>query len=95
MKRMTVLILVSLALLLAVSSASGQTGGTYNLSWNAISNGGVIYSTGGSFTLGSTVAQPAASPPMTGGTFIITGGFWVGCAAHSCLHAHGPEIIGS
>jgi hypothetical protein len=89
MKRMTVLILVSLALLLAVSSASGQTGGPYNLSWNALSNGGVTYSTGGSFTLGGTVAEPAAAAPMTGGTFILTGGFWVGAPP---LNAYVPLV---
>ena len=56
-----------------------QTGGIYDLSWGVISAGGVTFSTGGNFSLGSTVGQPVAlgaSPLHSGGNFDLTDGFW-------------------
>lgn len=78
MKKIAISILVGLALLLAVSGASGQTGGPYDLGWNTVSSGGVTFSTGGTYSLGGTGAQPVASAPMNGVTFTLTGGFWAG-----------------
>lgn len=85
MKKITALILLGLALLLVVSSVSGQTGGGYDLTWNAIPSGGQTFSTGSSYILGSGPAQPVASAPMTGGTYSLAGGFWV--------HAHSLQLF--
>lgn len=56
-----------------------QSGGNYDLSWGVISGGGVTFSTGGNFSLGSTIGQPVAfgaSPSHSGGNFDLTDGFW-------------------
>jgi hypothetical protein len=43
-------------------------------------DGGGSRSSGGSFTIGGTIAQPDSDPlqPSTGGAYAITGGFWPG-----------------
>jgi hypothetical protein len=43
-----------------LSNALAQTGGSYDLSWGGIAGGGVTFSTGGNFCLGSTIGQPVA-----------------------------------
>ncbi len=57
----------------------------FDLSWHSIDGGGVMFSTGGGFELGSTIGQPDAGF-MTGGNFELTGGFWaVGVPQCACL----------
>ncbi|MGC8785441.1 MAG: hypothetical protein ACP5RN_13775 [Armatimonadota bacterium] len=76
MKR-TIVILALTTFMLA--NAFAQSGGDYDLSWSVISGGGVTFSTGGNFSLGSTIGQPVAlgaSPLHTGGNFDLTDGFW-------------------
>ena len=76
MKR-TIAILALTTFMLA--NAFAQSGGDYDLSWSVISSGGVTFSTGGDFSLGSTIGQPVAlgaSPLHTGGSFDLTDGFW-------------------
>lgn len=56
-----------------------QSGGGFDLSWGVLSGGGVTFSTGGNFSLGSTVGQPVAfgsSPSHSGGNFSLSNGFW-------------------
>lgn len=55
--------------------ASGQ----YTVNWSTIDGGGTMSSAGGSYALSGTIGQPDASAPgaMTGGSFALTGGFWV------------------
>jgi hypothetical protein len=58
--------------------------------------GGGGRSSGGSYTLSGTIAQPDADPlqPSTGGSYAITGGFWPGMvqgAAGTDLFADGFE----
>jgi hypothetical protein len=76
MSRQTGIFLASaIAVVLAASSAHAQ----YDLSWFTVDGGGAMSSTGGTFTLAGTIGQPDASsfsPPMTGGTFELVGGFW-------------------
>ncbi|GIV21776.1 MAG: hypothetical protein KatS3mg023_3527 [Armatimonadota bacterium] len=65
--------------ILMLARAFAQSGGNYDLSWGVISSGGVTFSTGGNFQLGSTIGQPVAlgaSPLHTGGNFDLTDGFW-------------------
>ena len=71
-------LLCILAVALSVG-ACAQHGGTYDLSWGVISGGGITFSTGGNFQLGSTIGQSVAqgaSPLMSGGTLDLTSGFW-------------------
>jgi hypothetical protein len=62
------------------STAFGQ----YDLSWNTIDDGGAMFSTGGVFALGGTIAQPEAGV-MSGGAFQLAGGFWAAAAIGPCL----------
>ena len=49
----------------------------YDISWYTVDGGGGMQAMGGPYTLGGTIGQPDAGV-MTGGTFSLTGGFWVG-----------------
>lgn len=75
----------------SMALAGGSSGGVFSIPWSTIDGGGVINSTGGSFTLSGTIGQPDASTPMTGGAFSLTGGFWAGVNnAPPC----GPDLNG-
>lgn len=73
-------LLVTAALLISVAMAAGQT---YDLAWHTVDGGGAgpsNASTGGTYTLSSTIGQSDARnhpEPMTGGNYRLTGGFWV------------------
>jgi hypothetical protein len=49
-----------------------------SMNWFTIDGGGGTSSNVGGLSLGFTVGQPDAGPPMTGGALTFTGGFWVG-----------------
>jgi hypothetical protein len=72
--------LLALASILAVTlpGALAQTGGGYDLTWNTMDGGGVIESTGGSFSLSGTIAQPEVGAILDGGAYSLIGGFWTG-----------------
>ncbi len=65
------------AALCAVTAASAQTGGGYDLSWHTVDGGGVTFATGGGYSLGGTAGQPDAGS-HTGAAFTLSGGFWFG-----------------
>ena len=48
----------------------------YAIEWFTIDGGGGT-SSGGGYAVSGTVGQPDACEPMTGGTYAVTGGFWV------------------
>jgi uncharacterized membrane protein len=79
-KRLLPFIVVTLALLFIVSLALAQSGGSYDLTWNTVDNGGAMFSTGGSYSLGGTIGQAEAGA-LSGGTYTLTGGFWGDAAA--------------
>ena len=56
-------------------TASAQSGGAYDLTWNSIDSGGAMFSTGGTYSLGGTIGQADAGT-MSGGTYMLNGGFW-------------------
>ena len=75
----------ALLLLLCTSLVHGQTGDTsrllgggYDLSWNTIDGGGVSFVTVRDYTLGGTIGQADAAPPLSSGGYTLTGGFWAG-----------------
>ena len=50
----------------------------FAIDWWTIDGGGEMFSSGGDFELGGSIAQPDANPVvLTGGDFELTGGFWV------------------
>lgn len=68
--------LIALTLFMArVPTTHAQTGGTYELTWSTIDDGGATFSTGGTYELGGTVGQPDAGT-LSGGTYALGGGFW-------------------
>lgn len=77
MKRTRLLIPIIMALLIA-SSVTAQSGGTYDLSWSTIDNGGGS-SSGGSYTVAGTLGQPDAGGSI-GGSYTLGGGFWFSTA---------------
>lgn len=73
----TLLIIVCL-LAGTLPKAQAQSGGGYDLTWNTQDGGGVIASTGGSFSLSGTIGQPEVGVILDGGTYSLIGGFWTG-----------------
>ena len=67
---------VLLVWLLLFSHALAQTDGDYELSWSTIDGGGGT-SSGGQYTLTSTIGQPDAAW-SSGGQYELLGGFWPG-----------------
>ena len=55
-----------------ILSAPGQS---YSIDWFKVSGGGGT-STGGVYSVSSTIGQHDAGGPMTGGNYSLTGGFW-------------------
>jgi len=70
----TVLLSVSL-----VERALAQSGGSYDLSWWTVGSGGGTVSDGGiRYTLIGTLGQSDVGEVLTGGNFILAGGFLPG-----------------
>ena len=67
-------------LLLAISPASAQSGGPYDLTWSTVDGGGYTFSAGGAYSLGGTAGQPDAGV-LEGGDYSLAGGFWGGALA--------------
>ena len=64
-------IFILLASLMPVMGFAQQ----YSIDWYKIAGGGGT-STGQIFSVSGTIGQPDASPPMSGGQYSVTGGFW-------------------
>lgn len=69
----------------AVLLMVGQAFAQYEITWNTVDGGG-MNSVGGTFALSGTIGQHDAQIPpiMSGGTFELTGGFWVVSTVCSC-----------
>lgn len=67
------LLLTILPTLFLSSHLRSQTGGSYDLSWSSIDNGGGA-SSGGNYKLTGTIGQPDAGN-LSGGNYRIVGGF--------------------
>ena len=79
--------------ILAASAASA--GPQYALAWFTIDGGGGT-SDGGAYKASGTIGQHDASPPLTGGNYTLTGGFWAaaGLAPGPCSIADNAEPFG-
>ncbi len=64
-------------LLVVGAPLSAQQGGSYDLRWSTL-KGGSGSAAGASVLVDHTLGQFEASPPMTGGSFELAGGFWAG-----------------
>ncbi len=52
-----------------------QTSNSYNLTWSTVDGGGALTSTGGAYTLSSSIGQPDAGM-LANDQYSIVGGFW-------------------
>ena len=77
------LIAYVLAIILCATTAAFAPlgGGDFDLTWYTIDGGGGGSLVGGGFELAGTIGQHDAGPTMTGGTFVLTGGFWAGAGS--------------
>jgi len=75
----------SLLWMLGLSLAQGQT---YSIDWWSVDGGGGA-STGGVYSLSGTIGQPDAGK-LTGGNFVLEGGFWGIIAA---LQTEGTPLL--
>ena len=62
-------------ILLPFDFSLGASGQSYSVDWYKIAGGGGT-STNGQFTVSGTIGQPEASATLTGGNYLLTGGFW-------------------
>ncbi|HRA55861.1 MAG TPA: hypothetical protein PLQ83_19540, partial [Thermoflexales bacterium] len=76
-KRLFMMLPIAALLLFGVSTASAQTGGGYDLTWNSVDGGGATFSTGGGYSLGGTIGQADAGA-SSGAAYSLSGGFWAG-----------------
>jgi hypothetical protein len=60
--------------------AGGGPTTTFDLTWSTVDGGGALDLSGGTFTLHGTAGQPDAGV-VSGGTFVLQGGFWHGSGA--------------
>src|SRR2546422_167136 len=73
MKAQFTIIALLLSPLTSPLAAHAQSGGSYDLSWSALGGGGT--SSGGFYSLCSTIGQPDAGT-VSGGNYTMDGGFW-------------------
>ncbi|MCB9866413.1 MAG: LamG domain-containing protein [Phycisphaerales bacterium] len=67
----------ALMILHVASSGVLAAGDSFTIAWSTIDGGGGT-SAGGNYGLSATIGQPDAGPPaLAGGSYEITGGFWV------------------
>jgi len=80
MKKQPILLLsVALIFVLAASTlAAAQSGGDYDLEWQAIGSAGDEFLTGGDYQIGFTLAQAQDTPISAGGGYQIAQGYWAG-----------------
>jgi hypothetical protein len=82
----TILCTLALLLLLAPLSAAHQPAlaqsSAYDIPWWTVDGGGGFSSDGGGvYSLAGTTGQPDAGPLLSGGSYTLAGGFWVGGSA--------------
>jgi hypothetical protein len=72
----------AIAFLIAAGLPAIAAHAQLSITWVTIDGGGGV-SQGAGFTLGCTVGQPDASPPMIGSGFTFRGGFWASAPSQS------------
>ena len=82
MPRRTFITALAFVMLLVIIAGAttlyAQTGGTYDLTWSTLDGSGT--SSGGVFGLSGTIGQAEAGE-MSGGAFVLRGGFWLSTTA--------------
>ena len=89
--RLTLLVTLILLLLVGAGATHGQVGGGYRLSWWTVDGGGGTSADGG-YRLTSTAGQPDAGI-LTGGGYILYGGFWTGGVVPGWWEVYLPLVL--
>ena len=66
---------------------AGPDGPGYDMDWFTIDGGGALNMSGGAFSMSSTTGQPDAGL-MSGGDFVLGGGFWFGVLPSTPCYAN-------
>ena len=61
--------------LLAVATGLSVSAQPFSIDWYKVAGGGGT-STSSLYSLSGTIGQPDASAPVSGGNYVVTGGFW-------------------
>ncbi len=77
LKRLLVLLYITLFLFGITSPVLADTVNTYDLSWWTVDSGGVTGLTSGSYTLSGTAGQ-SDTGLLSNGVYDLAGGFWAG-----------------
>src|SRR4051812_18476022 len=75
-----IIVTVSFIVLFLAGGVLAQSGGGFTITKSVIAGGGGR-STGGTFSIDSTIGQSIAGTPSSGATFTLISGFWGGGAA--------------
>jgi hypothetical protein len=86
MKRSILVVMLAL-LFCAGGVALAQTGGPFDLTWWTADGGGGTVN-GGDYALMGTAGQPDAGAALSGGSYTLAGGFWVGGPAITPVPGH-------
>lgn len=88
-RRVRSVVVLGLGLAAAIASPMHAS---YELDWHTFEGGGVMFATGGAYTLGGTAGQADAGV-VSGGSYTLAGGFWPGgtLATTSVGSPGGPE----
>jgi hypothetical protein len=92
MKRLLILLGLTVLLPAIGRVALAQTGGGYDLTWHTVDGGGGTVS-GGGYTLMGTAGQPDAGDALTGGGYTLVSGFWPGAAVEVKYKIYLPLIL--
>ncbi len=65
----------------------------YTITSHSVAGGGATAVTGGPYTLGVTIGQPAASGPASGGSYTLSSGFWSGLGAGCYADCDGSSTL--
>jgi hypothetical protein len=74
--------LATLAIVIGMLAPAAAAHAYDPLTWYSVDGGGVAFTSAGAFRLGATIGQPDAGT-LTGGAFVLHGGFWRGGPAAS------------
>jgi hypothetical protein len=76
----------------AIVLAASVLASDFELTRWTVDNGGGMSATGGQFELSGTIGQPDVGA-MTGGVFVLNGGFWFPLAAGDCNSDGGVNLF--
>ncbi len=84
---------LGLALFAFGVASAAISGGTFGINWWTVDGGGGMSSTGGGYSLSGTIGQPDAGQ-MSGGGYVLAGGFWSGAGGEPEYQHYLPLVVG-